>query len=63
MAGTTQDSAHDWVKGRRYRTAECAVIALAGDLTRPKLVVGVRYDDAELRHLGRLGVVMCHPQA
>jgi ATP-dependent DNA ligase len=46
----------DWVKIKRHRTADCVVIGIAGDLHRPKLVLGLRHDDGNLHHLGRLGV-------
>src|ERR1051326_5568776 len=42
----------DWVKVKRYRTADCAVIGVAGDVRSPKLVLGLRHDDGKLHHLG-----------
>jgi ATP-dependent DNA ligase len=41
-----------WVKIKRYRTADCVVIGIAGDLQRPKLVLGLRHKDGNLHHLG-----------
>ena len=40
----------DWVKIKRYRTADCVVIGNAGDLRRPKLVLGLRHEDGNLHH-------------
>ena len=37
---------------KRYRTADCAVIGVAGDVRSPKLVLGLRHDDGKLHHLG-----------
>jgi ATP-dependent DNA ligase len=42
----------DWVKVKRYRTADCAVIGVAGDVRSPKLVLGLRHVDGKLHHLG-----------
>src|SRR5262249_30691788 len=50
----------DWVKVKRPRTADCVVIGIAGDHTRPWLVLGLRHADGHLHHLGRLGRVICH---
>ena len=49
----------DWVKIKRYHTADCVVIGIAGDLQRPKLVIGQRHEDGKLHHLRRLRGVMC----
>jgi ATP-dependent DNA ligase len=40
----------DWVKVKRYRTADCVVIGIAGELQRPKLVLGLRHKDGNLHH-------------
>ena len=50
----------EWVKVKRQRTAECVVIGVAGDMTRPWLVLGLRHSDGRCHLLGRLGGVMCH---
>lgn len=42
----------EWVKIKRYRTADCVVMGIAGDLQRPKLVLGLRHEDGKLHHLG-----------
>ena len=42
----------DWVKVKRYRTIDCIVIGLAGDLDAPKLVLGLRHPDNLAHHLG-----------
>jgi ATP-dependent DNA ligase len=42
----------DWVKVKRRRTIDCVVIGIAGDLTHPWLVLGLRHADAQLHHLG-----------
>jgi ATP-dependent DNA ligase len=42
----------DWVKIKRYRTADCVVVGIAGDLQRPKLVLALRHQDGNLHHLG-----------
>ena len=50
----------EWVKVKRRRTVDCVVIGIAGDHTRPWLVLGLRHADGRLHHLGRLGSVICH---
>jgi ATP-dependent DNA ligase len=50
----------DWIKVKRYRTADCVVIGVAGDLNAPKLVLGLRHPDGAIHHLGRLGGVIRH---
>lgn len=50
----------EWVKVKRYRTIECAVIAVAGDDQAVKLVLGLRHSDNRLRTLRRFRGVMCH---
>jgi ATP-dependent DNA ligase len=42
----------EWVKVKRYRSAECVVIGIAGDFGAPKLVLGLRHADGEVHHLG-----------
>jgi ATP-dependent DNA ligase len=42
----------DWVKIKRYRTVDCVVIGVAGDLHAPKLVLGLRHPDGITHHLG-----------
>lgn len=42
----------DWVKVKRYRTVDCIVIGVAGDLEAPKLVLGLRHSDYVAHHLG-----------
>ena len=42
----------DWVKVKRYRTIDCIVIGLAGDLDAPKLVLGLRHPDCLAHHFG-----------
>ena len=49
-----------WIKVKKQRTADCAVIGIAGDRTRPSLVLGLRHADGLFHHLGRLGGVICH---
>ena len=41
----------DWIKVKRHRTADCVVIGLAGDLSTPKLVLGLRHGDGNLTPL------------
>jgi hypothetical protein len=43
-----------WIKVKRQRTADCAVIGVTGDWSRPSLVLGLRHADGLLHHLGRL---------
>ena len=43
----------EWVKVKRQRTADCAVIGIAGDRLQPALVLGLRHPDRQLHHLGR----------
>jgi ATP-dependent DNA ligase len=40
----------DWVKVKRQRTIECAVVGVTGDLSAPRLVLGLRHDDGRLHH-------------
>ena len=47
-----------WVKVKRYRTVDCAVIGVTGDASAPGLVLGLRHSDNMLHHLGRLGGVI-----
>jgi ATP-dependent DNA ligase len=42
----------EWVKVKRYRTAECVVIGIAGDGSAPRLVLGLRLSDSEFHHCG-----------
>jgi ATP-dependent DNA ligase len=41
-----------WTKVKKQRTADCVVIGVAGDLSRPSLVLGLRHDDGNLHHFG-----------
>jgi bifunctional non-homologous end joining protein LigD len=49
----------DWVKVKRQRTIDCAVVGITGDLSWPRLVLGLRHADGQLHHLGRPGGVIC----
>jgi hypothetical protein len=40
---------------KRQRTADCAVIGIAGDRLQPALVPGLRHPDGQLHHLKRFG--------
>ena len=40
----------DWIKIKRQRTVDCAVIGLAGDTKTPKLVLALRHGDGNLHH-------------
>jgi ATP-dependent DNA ligase len=42
--------ARDWVKVKRHRTIECAVVGITGDLSAPRLVLGLRHADGRLHH-------------
>jgi ATP-dependent DNA ligase len=42
----------DWIKIKRYRSVDCLVIGVAGDLDAPKLVLGLRHPDGMSHHLG-----------
>jgi ATP-dependent DNA ligase len=42
----------EWIEVKRERTAECVVIGVTGDMTRPWLVLGLRHTDGELHHFG-----------
>jgi ATP-dependent DNA ligase len=42
--------ARDWIKLKRHRTVECAVIGVAGDLASPRLVLALRHADGRLHH-------------
>jgi ATP-dependent DNA ligase len=52
----------DWVKVKRQRTIDCAVVGVTVDLSAPRLVLGLRHADGRLHHLGRLPGVICHLQ-
>lgn len=43
---------HDWVKVKRYRSVDCAVIGVTGEASTPRLVLGLRHSDIMLHHLG-----------
>jgi ATP-dependent DNA ligase len=40
----------DWVKVKHQRTIDCAVVGITGDLTAPRLVLGLRHADGRLHH-------------
>jgi len=42
----------EWIKVKRQRTADCVVMGVAGDRTRPWLVLGLRHADLRLHHFG-----------
>lgn len=42
----------DWLKVKRYRTVDCAVIGVTGDAGAPRLVLGLRHSDNMLHHVG-----------
>ena len=48
----TPGRADSWVKVKRYRTVECVVIGVAGDLATPKLVLGLMHNDGRAHHFG-----------
>jgi ATP-dependent DNA ligase len=41
----------EWIKVKRYRTADWVVIGIAGDDSAPKLVLGLRHGDGLVHHL------------
>jgi ATP-dependent DNA ligase len=41
-----------WIKVKRQRTADCVVIGVAGDLSRPSLILGLRHADQRVHHFG-----------
>ena len=41
-----------WIKVKKQRTADCAVIGIAGDRSRPSLVLGLRHPDGLFHHFG-----------
>jgi ATP-dependent DNA ligase len=41
-----------WIKVKKQRTADCVVIGLAGQLSRPSLVLGLRHADGAYHHFG-----------
>jgi ATP-dependent DNA ligase len=47
----------DWLKVKRYRTIDCVVMGVAGDLDAPRLVVGLMHSDTRAHHLGVTRVV------
>jgi ATP-dependent DNA ligase len=42
----------DWLKVKRQRTADCAVIGVVGDSQSLRLVLALRHSDGELHHFG-----------
>ena len=42
----------DWIKVKRCRTVDCVVIGVAGDMTRPWLVLGLRHADGKYHRAG-----------
>ena len=40
----------DWIKVKRQRTVECAVIGITGDQASPRLVLALRHADGRLHH-------------
>jgi ATP-dependent DNA ligase len=42
----------EWIKVKRKRTAGCVVIGVEGDITRPRLVLGLRHADSRIHHFG-----------
>ena len=42
------------IKAKRYPTADCVVIGIAGEGDTPRLVLALRDEDGVLHHLGRL---------
>jgi ATP-dependent DNA ligase len=42
----------EWIKVKRRRTVDCVVIGVAGDVTHPWLVLGLRHADGEYHHAG-----------
>lgn len=42
----------DWIKVKRYRTVECAVIGIADDSASPKLMLGLCHQGGALHHIG-----------
>jgi ATP-dependent DNA ligase len=47
------------IKVKKQRTADCAVIGIAGDRSRPSLVLALRHADGLFHHFGPLGSVIC----
>jgi ATP-dependent DNA ligase len=47
----------DWIKVKRYQTADCVVIGIAGDGDTPRLVLALRYEDGTLHHAGLTRVI------
>ena len=41
----------DWIKAKRYPTADCVVIGIAGEGDTPRLVLALRHEDGVLHHL------------
>jgi ATP-dependent DNA ligase len=50
--GYAHGRGRDWVKIKRYRTVDCLVIGVAGDLDAPTLVLGLTHSDGKPHHLG-----------
>jgi ATP-dependent DNA ligase len=42
----------DWIKVKRRLTVDCVVIGVAGDVTHPWLVLGLRHADGKYHHAG-----------
>jgi len=50
--GRYEAGQREWLKVKRRRTVDCVVIDVAGDMTRPWLVLGLRHADGEYHHAG-----------
>jgi len=46
------------LKIKRYRTVDCVVMGVAGNLDTPKLVLGLTHPDGKAHRSGRHGVVI-----
>jgi ATP-dependent DNA ligase len=50
--GRYEAGQREWLKVKRRRTVDCVVIGVAGDMTRPWLVLGLRHADGKYHHAG-----------
>jgi ATP-dependent DNA ligase len=44
----TSGRARDWIRVKRQRMVECAVVGFTGDVLSPRLVLGLRHGDGQL---------------
>jgi ATP-dependent DNA ligase len=52
--------ARDWIKVKRPRTIDCAVVGITSDLASPRLVLGLHHADGHLHHFAVTRPIILH---